>query len=56
MQRFTGRAKEITTIPSKKHSTGYKTWILADHSYVLLIKFHAKGNGKDNGPYKLDQE
>ena len=56
MQRFTGRAKEITTIPSKKHFTGYKIWILADHGYVLLIKFHAKGNGKDDGPYKLDQE
>ena len=56
MQLFTGRAKEITTIPSKKHSTGFKIWILADHGYVLLFKFHSKGDGKDDGPYRLDPQ
>ena len=56
MQRFTGRAKEITTIPCKRHSTGFKFWILADHGYVLLFMFHAKGDGKLDGPYRLDPQ
>ena len=56
MQLFTGRAKEITTIPCKRHSVGYKIWILADHGYVLLFKFHAKGTGKDDGPFNLDPQ
>ena len=56
MQLFTGRAKEITTIPCKRHSTGFKVWILADHGYVLLFKFHSKGDGKNDGPYRLDPQ
>ena len=56
MQRFTGRAKEITNIPCKKHSICYKIWILADHGYVLLFMFHSKGDGKNDGPYKLDPQ
>ena len=54
MQLFCGRAKEIITIPSKKHSTGYKIWILADYGYVLLFMFHAKGDGKNDGLYRLN--
>ena len=54
MQLFTGRAKEITTIPTKKHSTGFKTWMLGDHGYILNWLFHSKGDGKGDGPYKLD--
>ena len=56
MQLFTGRAKEITTIPSKKHSTGFKNWIIADHGYVLRLRFHAKGTLKSQGPYRLDPQ
>ena len=53
MQRFTGRAKEITNIPCKKHSIRFKIWILADHGYILLWMFHAKGDGKLDGPTGL---
>ena len=56
MQLFTGRAKEITTIPCKKHATGFKIWILADHGYVLLFRFHLKGDGKADGPYRLNPQ
>ena len=56
MQRFTGRAKEITNILCKKHSIGYKIWILADHGYSLLFIFHSKGDGKFDGPYRLDTQ
>ena len=56
MQRFTGRAKEITNIPCKKHSIGYKIWILADHGYVLCFMFHSKGEGKLDGPYRLEPQ
>ena len=51
IQRFTGRAREITTIPCKRYSTGFKIWILADHGYILLFQFHSKGDGKGDGPY-----
>ena len=56
MQRFTGRAKEITNIPCKKHSIGYKIWILADHGYILLFMFHSKKDNKNDGPYRLDPQ
>ena len=56
MQLFTGHAKEITTIPYKKHATGYKIWILADHGYILLFKFYAKGDSKHDGPYRLNPQ
>ena len=46
--------KEITTILSKRHSTGYKIWILGDHGYILLFMFYSKGDGKFDGPYRLD--
>ena len=56
MQLFTGRAKEIITIPSKTHATDFKIWVLADHGYTLKFKFHAKGSGKNDGPYRLDPQ
>ena len=56
MQRFTGRAKEITTIPCKRNPTGFKIWILADHGYIILFMFHSKGDGKYDGPYRLDPQ
>ena len=56
MQLFTGRAKEITTIPCKKHATGYKIWILADHGYVMRFLFHSKGDNKGDGPYRLNPQ
>ena len=45
MSRFTGRAKEIITIPPKPIPTGFKAWILADNGYFLSWSWHAKGNG-----------
>ena len=44
MSRFTGRAKEIITIPSKPIPTGFKVWILADNRYFLSWSWHAKGD------------
>ena len=54
MQLFTGRAKEITTIPCKRHATGYKIWMLADHGYIMRFLFHAEGDGKYDGPYRIN--
>ena len=31
-------------------------WVLADHGYVLLFMFHSKGDGKLDGPYRLDPQ
>lgn len=53
MQRFTGRSKEITTIPCKSNATGYKIWMLGDSGYILNWLFHTKGSGKEDGPYRL---
>ena len=45
MSQFTGRAKEIITIPPKPIPTGFKAWILADNGYFLSWAWHAKGDG-----------
>jgi hypothetical protein len=50
--RFTGRAKEKVTIPSKPTPEGFKVWILANQGYVLDWIYHAKGEG--NGPWDID--
>ena len=45
MVRFTGRAKEKLTIPTKPIPTGIKAWIIADKGYFLHWFWHAKGSG-----------
>ena len=44
MSRFTGRAKEIITIPLEPIPTVFKAWILADDGYFLSWSWHAKGD------------
>lgn len=51
--RFHGRARETTTIDCKAAGTGFKTWILGDSGYCLNWRFHSKGPGPTNGPYKI---
>jgi hypothetical protein len=43
MQRFTGRAFETTTVPSKPIPTGYKVWVVAQLGYFLQWTWHSKG-------------
>jgi Transposase IS4 len=50
IQRFIGRAKEISNIPSKPTPEGFKIWCLANAGYILDWLFHAKGTG----PVDLD--
>lgn len=50
MKRFTGRANETTTIPTKPIPTGYKIWVVAQYGYFLQWVFHAKGSGPNDGP------
>ena len=45
MVRFTGRAKEKLTVPTKPIPTGIKAWIIADKGYFLHWFWHAKGDG-----------
>ena len=52
MVRFTGRAKEIVTIPSKPIPTGIKGWCTADEGYLLHWYWHAKGKGPQGVPKK----
>ena len=51
--RFHGRARETTTIDCKAAGTGFKTWFPADSGYCLNWRFHSKGQGPTNGPYKI---
>jgi hypothetical protein len=43
MQRFTRRAYDTTTIPSKPIPTGYKVWVVAQLGFFLQWTFHSKG-------------
>ena len=52
MVRFTGRAKEIVTIPAKPIPTGIKGWGIADKGYFLHWYWHAKGKGPQGVPKK----
>lgn len=45
MTRFTGRANEKHTIPSKPIPTGIKGWAVADLGYILYWFWHARGKG-----------
>ena len=45
MSRFTGRAKEKISIPTKPIPTGFKGWVIADQGYFLHWFWHAKGDG-----------
>ena len=45
MKRYTGRAKETTTVLTKPIPTGYKIWVLAENGYFLRWVFHSKGTG-----------
>ena len=45
MSRFTGRAKEKITIPTKPIPTGIKGWVLADNGYFCHWFWHGKGDG-----------
>ncbi|KAK0367484.1 hypothetical protein CLIM01_15159, partial [Colletotrichum limetticola] len=49
MVRFTGRAVETTTIPTKPIPTGFKVWVLAQAGYSLRWLWHVHGDG----PYGL---
>ena len=44
MVRFTGRAKEKLTIPTKLILTGIMAWIIADKGYFLHWFWHAKNS------------
>jgi hypothetical protein len=46
--RFEGRSKEITTIPNKPTSTGYKVWGAAQRGFLLVWNWHIPG--QRNGP------
>jgi hypothetical protein len=48
MIRFTGRAKEITTIPNKPTPTGFKVWVVADSGFFMNWTWHQPG--KKGGP------
>src|SRR6266516_5193572 len=50
IQRFTGRAVEIVTIPTKPDPVGLKNWLMADGGYVLAWRFHIRGGLKRQGP------
>ena len=45
MARFTGRAKEKTTIKTKPIPTGFKRWVISDKGYFLHWFWHAKSDG-----------
>ena len=45
MTRFTGRAHEKLTIPSKPIPTGIKGWAVAELGYFLYWFWHARGKG-----------
>jgi len=55
MIRYTGRAKEIVTIPGKPTPTGFKVWALAQAGYLFSWCYHAysKGPQADQKPPKL---
>ena len=44
MVRFTGRAKEKLTIPTKLIPTGIKAWVIADQGYFSHWFWYAKGD------------
>ena len=44
MSRFTGRAKEKITIPTKSIPTGFKGWVIIDKGYFLYWFWYTKGN------------
>lgn len=48
MQRFTGRAREVTTVPNKPTPTGLKIWCLAQRGFLLKWVWHRPG--QKNGP------
>lgn len=48
MQRFTGQASEITTVPNKPTPTRLKIWCLAQRGFLLKWVWHRPG--KKNGP------
>ena len=48
IRRYTGRSKEITTIPGKPISTGLKIWVIAQRGFFLRWVFHRPG--KKGGP------
>ena len=52
MVRYTGRAKEIVTIPSKPIPTGIKGWAIADEGYFIHLFWHAKTKGPQGLPKK----
>ena len=52
MVRYTGRAKEIVTIPSKPIPTGIKGWAIADEGYFCHLFWHAKTKGPQGVPKK----
>ena len=45
ISRFTGRAKEKITIPTKPIPTGIKAWVLSENGYFIHWIWHAKGDG-----------
>ena len=51
MKRFTGRSKDILTIPSKPTPEGYKIWVIAEMGYVLHWCFYSRG--KQGGPVNI---
>jgi hypothetical protein len=58
MVRFTGRVKEIVTIPIKPTPTGFKIWALAQQGFFLSWCFHAysKGPISTAKPLKLPEK
>ena len=44
MNRFTGRAKEIVTIPTKPTPTGLKIWVIAQLGFIIAWCFHRPGS------------
>ena len=48
IQRYTGRAKEVTTVPNKPTPTGIKIWCIAQRAFILKWVWHYPG--RKNGP------